>query len=1394
MGFLCRVYLIVLFSIFVNESVSRTLDEELEPFLVKPQYTTDEEISPMLHKLEKLYPELARVYSIGQSVEGRELLLIEISQDVRRRHPGRPSFKYMANMHGDESVGRQLVIYLAQYLLLNYGRDERVTKLVNTTEIHLMPSLNPDGFAKSKVGCESLPDYVGRNNAQHKDLNRDFPDQFDQDRDNTEEYVYGGRAPETKAVVRWLLEKQFVLSGNLHGGALVASYPYDDSITGKECCEDSLTPDDAVFKHLAWTYSSRHPEMARGDACPPENFTNGMTNGAKWYAVKGGMQDFNYVSNNCFEVTFELSCCKYPPADELPKFWKTNKEPLLAFMEQTHIGIAGFVTDEYGKPVPRAYIEIKEVAHPVVVTDLGEYWRLLVPGEYHVLAKAIGYEESEWKRVTVPANQTEPVSVNFTLHHRTDSDYDEHRRVTRHDIDGISAVDFVHHDYVKMEKFLKDLNEKYPNMTKLTSIGESVEGRKLYVLEVTKDPGKHIPGKPEFKYVANMHGNEVVGREMLLLLAKYLCQQYIIGDERVQRILNTTRVHLMPSMNPDGYERGKVGDYSSLQGRANAHGVDLNRNFPDQFGSNSENLTPEPETMAVMNWSLSIPFVLSANLHGGALVANYPYDGNPSHQSGVENVAPDNDVFVHLAHAYSDAHLKMHLGLPCAHKNLPKESFDGGITNGAKWYVLYGGMQDWNYLHTSDMELTLELGCFKFPPAADLPGYWQDNREALLKYIEEVHKGIHGFVHSHIGHALANASISVRGVQRSVRAAAGGDYWRLLRPGTHSVTASARGYESVTEEVTVPPAGSVSLNFTLMPSDHHHWSSAYDFRVLENVLNTKYHTPLEMYAALSELENKYPDIAEFRSGDSLTTATFHQLKMTHQVGSPEEGKVHIAIISSFYGSQPLGQEMLLNFARHIATAYTIGEPRHQKTLKNSVIHFIPNLDPLYEKIVKQATDSDKCNIQALEEEFGDSLYDYLTKKNVNPLSNYTREKAFVQMLESEKYDLILELASGNEDVAYPDLSRNIYEKFANVYQDNRSPSDEYECRDEKTSATHGNLVDVLCERYNTPVISVGLSCCNMPTEPQIGWVWRNNLRGIMKFVELVNTGIRGYVKNEVGAPMREAVVAITGVQRQLRVSGNMARYHAALPPGDYRVVVRCHGYRDQMLKWRVVEGVIKEKDIILKRINAESLPGGRYPELQVDDDANVIYVTGLALDHDSQPLSKASLTVTPLGSKKPISSNTSDESGHFVLSLPLLYMGKEVAIVTSSDGYITKQRHIMINDKEKLTPNVLFKLEKDDYVLGLPRLVFVMLAGVVGVAVVTLAAWCFSCRQRAKDSRREYLFTQIPSDDKRPLCDDANYEIVRKPYYDEEEIPPSETDSEEEIVLLRSDREWRPQE
>lgn len=145
-----------------------------------------------------------------------------------------------------------------------------------------------------------------------------------------------------------------------------------------------------------------------------------------------------------------------------------------------------------------------------------------------------------------------------------------------------------------------------------------------------------------------------------------------------------------------------------------------------------------------MKWISEIPFVLSANLHGGALVANYPYDDGPTEDWTKENLSPDNKVFKMISLIYSNTHPRMHLGEGCpdpeglGRKGVLQDSFPNGITNGAKWYSVPGGMQDYNYLKSNDFEITLEIGCTKFPLAEKLPQFWLENKDALMAFIEMV--------------------------------------------------------------------------------------------------------------------------------------------------------------------------------------------------------------------------------------------------------------------------------------------------------------------------------------------------------------------------------------------------------------------------------------------------------------------------------------------------------------------------------------------------------------------------------------------------------------------------------------------------------------------------------
>lgn len=402
---------LVLFICFLQKITECLPVAENEKFLENPRYHNYDELTNLFRKLETENPEIVKLLSIGRSVKNRELWVLHINSNVQNRSLLTPMFKYVANMHGDESIGRQLMIYLAEYLVLNYGVNDRVTRLINTTDIYLMPSMNPDGFENSQEGlCESKSAYVGRENEHSIDLNRDFPDQFHPQRSGT---IISDRQPETRAMITWILSRPFVLSGNLHGGAVVASYPYDDSLAGGVCCKESKSPDNNVFKELALTYAQLHPLMKKGNACPNDNFPDGITNGAFWYEVTGGMQDFNYVKSNCFEVTFELSCCKYPPAKNLTIEWYYNKEALLTFMEASHWGVKGVVNNELGQPILDADIIVEGINHNITTSNRGEFWRLLLPGKYRIYAAAFGYLPSNPVEVDVTKNET--IIQNFTL-------------------------------------------------------------------------------------------------------------------------------------------------------------------------------------------------------------------------------------------------------------------------------------------------------------------------------------------------------------------------------------------------------------------------------------------------------------------------------------------------------------------------------------------------------------------------------------------------------------------------------------------------------------------------------------------------------------------------------------------------------------------------------------------------------------------------------------------------------------------------------------------------------------------------------------------------------------------------------------------------------------------
>jgi carboxypeptidase D len=280
LGKLFHMFHIVLpFVIFLSFNSLEALD--VDGGIDFSHYHNYEELSKFLRDMETKYPKIARLHTIGKSVKNRDLVAIQITDNIEGVEPGEPMFKYVGNMHGNEAVGREILIYLVQYLLENYEKDDRVTALVKNTNIYIMPTMNPDGFENAKEGeCKGE---VGRGNENGVDLNRNFPDQFDvKPKSNIQ--------PETKALMNWIEGQKFVLSANLHGGSVVASYPFDDSADHRVAGEYSAAPDDAVFKQLAHVYANNHKTMKSVEQCG-DHFQDGITNGAHWYDVPGILQE-----------------------------------------------------------------------------------------------------------------------------------------------------------------------------------------------------------------------------------------------------------------------------------------------------------------------------------------------------------------------------------------------------------------------------------------------------------------------------------------------------------------------------------------------------------------------------------------------------------------------------------------------------------------------------------------------------------------------------------------------------------------------------------------------------------------------------------------------------------------------------------------------------------------------------------------------------------------------------------------------------------------------------------------------------------------------------------------------------------------------------------------------
>lgn len=388
---------------------------------------------------------------------------------------------------------------------------------------------------------------------------------------------------------------------------------------------------------------------------------------------------------------------------------------------------------------------------------------------------------------------------------------------------GTAAWDDTWNAYPKYSEYVAKMQywaTTYPNLCKLQSIGTTPNGRTLYVLKIS-DNAQVDEAEPEFLYTSSMHGDEITGYPTMLRLIDYLLTGYASNTE-ISNIVNNTEIFICPLANPDGSYKRAGNDTMNSSGntatRTNAAGVDLNRNYPDPIdGLHPDGYAYQTETLGFIEFEKTRNFVLAANYHGGAEVVNFPWDTSNTPSTANFSYHPHDNYFKFVSKEYAQL-----CQTADGNANYMDDVYNSGqfagTTNGAAWYSVYGGRQDWNNFFNHNKEVTIEISATKFPTASNLPFYWERNRQALLNYIKQANYGLKGTVKNAAGEVVdAKVYINNYDLMGSwVKTGPLGDYYKVLIAGTYNVIFEAPGYVSQTQSVTVSNNAATTLNITMV--------------------------------------------------------------------------------------------------------------------------------------------------------------------------------------------------------------------------------------------------------------------------------------------------------------------------------------------------------------------------------------------------------------------------------------------------------------------------------------------------------------------------------------------------------------------------------------------------
>jgi hypothetical protein len=361
-------------------------------------YPTYQQYLGIMAQFAEDYPDICEVVNIGESVYGRDILVLHISDSLEIEQD-EPEVFYTSSIHGDEITGYVLMLQLSEYLLENYGTDDRITNMVNEIDIWINPSANPDG---TYAGGDFTVFGATRGNANSVDLNRNYPDpQWGEHPDGN------SHQPETQVFMAFAEAHHFAMSVNIHGGIEVANYPWD---TWSWLCADT-----DWWEHICRQYAdTAHVNSPNGYFTALDN---GVTNGYAWYEVAGGRQDYMNYNLQCREFTLEISYTKLPPPDQLSDFWDYNYRSFLNYLEQSLYGLRGLVSDANTGEALHAEIYIaghdEDSSQVYSYPPVGDYHRYLSTGTYAVTFQANGYTPQVIDEIEITNDNTTFLNVQL---------------------------------------------------------------------------------------------------------------------------------------------------------------------------------------------------------------------------------------------------------------------------------------------------------------------------------------------------------------------------------------------------------------------------------------------------------------------------------------------------------------------------------------------------------------------------------------------------------------------------------------------------------------------------------------------------------------------------------------------------------------------------------------------------------------------------------------------------------------------------------------------------------------------------------------------------------------------------------------------------------------------